>query len=135
MAEVLVDPQTPSTIYASTWEFRRKPYEFASGGKGSAVYKSTDGGKTWNKIISGLPTGDFGRVALALAPSEPKNLFAIVESKKTNLYLSTDGGQNWQEQGSNNNVEGRPFYFSVIAVDPTKSETCLSPGLVAFYQR
>ncbi len=118
-AEVLVNPKNPDIIYASTWEFRRKPYSFSSGGKGSAVYKSMDGGKTWKKLSNGLPTTEFGRVAMALAPSQPDNLFAIVEAKKTNLYLSTDGGESWKEQGSNNNVEGRPFYFSVIAVDPT----------------
>lgn len=117
-AEVLINPQNPNIIYATTWEFRRKPYSFSSGGKGSAVYKSVDGGKTWNKLTKGLPATEFGRVALALAPSKPDNLFAIVEAKKTVLYLSTDGGQSWTEQGSNNNVEGRPFYFSVIAVDP-----------------
>ncbi len=118
-AEVLINPQNPDIIYATTWEFRRKPYSFSSGGKGSAVYKSTDGGTTWNKLTKGLPVTEFGRVALALAPSKPDNLFAIVEAKKTSLYLSTDGGSSWTEQGSNNNVEGRPFYFSVITVDPT----------------
>jgi photosystem II stability/assembly factor-like uncharacterized protein len=118
-AEVLINPKNPDIIYASTWEFRRKPFAFSSGGKGSAVYKSMDGGKTWKKLANGLPTTDFGRVAMALAPSQPDNLFAIVEAKKTSLYLSTDGGESWKEQGSNNNVEGRPFYFSVIAVDPT----------------
>lgn len=118
VAEVLVNPKNSSIIYASTWEFRRKPYAFSSGGKGSAIYKSIDGGKTWKKLSNGLPTTDFGRVALALAPGQPDNLFAIVEAKKTSLYLSTNGGDSWAEQGSNNNVEGRPFYFSVIAVDP-----------------
>lgn len=118
-AEVLINPNDPNIIYATTWQFRRTPYSFSSGGKGSGVFKSLDGGKTWKKLKNGLPTTDFGRVALALAPSKPDNLFAIVEANKTNLYLSTNGGETWQEQGSNNNVEGRPFYFSVIAVDPT----------------
>lgn len=127
-AEVLLDPKNPSTLYASTWEFRRKPYAFASGGKGSAVYKSTDGGATWKKLTKGLPTGEFGRVAMALAPSEPNNLFAIVEAKQTSLFLSTDGGENWQEQSSNNNVAGRPFYFSVIAVDPTDPKRVYRPA-------
>lgn len=127
-AEILVDPSNSQIIYASTWEFRRKPYAFSSGGKGSAVYKSTDGGTTWKKLTKGLPTGEFGRVAMALAPSDPKNLFAIVEAKQTSLFLSTDGGESWQEQGSNNNVAGRPFYFSVIAVDPTNAKRVYRPA-------
>ncbi|MCX6292460.1 MAG: glycosyl hydrolase [Bacteroidetes bacterium] len=127
-AEVLINPKNPEIIYASTWEFRRKPYAFSSGGKGSAVYKSTDSGKTWKKLSKGLPAGEFGRVAMALAPSEPDNLFAIVEAKKTSLFLSTDGGENWTEQGSNNNVEGRPFYFSVIAVDPVNPKRVYRPA-------
>jgi photosystem II stability/assembly factor-like uncharacterized protein len=127
-AEVLIDPKNSQTIYASTWEFRRKPYAFSSGGKGSAVFKSLDGGKIWKKLSNGLPTGEFGRVAMALAPSEPNNLFAIVEAKKTSLFLSTDGGESWTEQGSNNNVEGRPFYFSVIAVDPTNPKRVYRPA-------
>jgi photosystem II stability/assembly factor-like uncharacterized protein len=128
VAEVLVNPKEPNIIYATTWEFRRTPYSFSSGGKGSAVYKSIDAGKTWKKLSNGLPTTDFGRVALALAPSQPDNLFAIVEAKKTSLYLSTDGGEKWTEQGSNNNVEGRPFYFSVIAVDPTNPMRVYRPA-------
>ena len=127
-AEILIDPKTPETIYASTWEFRRKPYAFSSGGKGSAVYKSLDGGKTWKKLTKGLPGGEFGRVAMAIAPSEPSNLFAIVEAKQTSLFLSTDGGENWQEQGSNNNVSGRPFYFSVIGVDPQDAKRVYRPA-------
>ncbi len=127
-AEVLINPKEPNIIYATTWQFRRTPYSFSSGGKGSAVYKSIDGGKTWKKLANGLPTTDFGRVAMAMAPSEPNNLFAIVEAKKTNLYLSTNGGDSWQEQGSNNNVEGRPFYFSVIAVDPTNPMRVYRPA-------
>ena len=127
-AEVLIDPKNPNTIYASTWEFRRKPYSFSSGGKGSGVFKSTDAGKTWKKLTNGLPPGEFGRVAMALAPSEPNNLFAIVESRKTSLFLSTDGGDSWQEQGSNSNVEGRPFYFSVIGVDPVNPKRVYRPA-------
>lgn len=117
-AEVLMNPEQPDILYASTWEFRRTPYSFTSGGKGSGVYKSIDGGKTWNKLTSGLPNSEFGRVAMALAPSKPENLFAIVEAKQTSLFLSANGGESWQEQGSNSNVAGRPFYFSVITVDP-----------------
>lgn len=127
-AEVLINPKNPDVIYATTWQFRRTPYSFSSGGAGSGVYKSLDGGKTWNKLTKGLPTGEFGRVALALAPSDPDKLFAIVEAKQTSLFLSEDGGLTWKEQSSNNNVSGRPFYFSVIGVDPTNPKRVYRPA-------
>jgi photosystem II stability/assembly factor-like uncharacterized protein len=127
-AEVLMDPKNPKTLYASTWQFRRTPFSFTSGGKNCGIYKSTDGGVNWKKLSNGLPAGEFGRVAITLAPSDPENLFAIVEAKKTSLYLSVDGGNSWQEQGSNNNVEGRPFYFSVIAVDPKNPKRVYRPA-------
>ncbi len=127
-AEVLIDPKNPSTLYASTWQFRRTPYSFSSGGKGSGIYKSTDAGKTWKKIQTGLPAGEFGRVAMTLAPSDPKNLFAIVESEKTALYLSTNGGDSWKEQSSTSNVDARPFYFSTIVVDPLNAQHVYRPS-------
>jgi hypothetical protein len=70
-ADIIMDPRNPDVLLASMWQFRRTPYSFASGGPGSALYKSTDGGKNWRKITDGLPTGEFGRIALALAPSAP----------------------------------------------------------------
>ncbi|MFM9050996.1 MAG: WD40/YVTN/BNR-like repeat-containing protein, partial [Bacteroidota bacterium] len=127
-AEVLIDPQQPGTIYASMWQFRRKPFAFESGGPGSGLFKSTDGGTTWTKITKGLPTGEFGRIAMTLAPSDPKRLLAIVEAKKTSLYLSTDGGQTWEERSTNGNVEARPFYFSTIVVDPTDPKRVYRPA-------
>lgn len=127
-AEILIDPSNPKILYASMWQFRRKPYAFASGGPGSGLYKSLDGGKTWNKLTKGLPTGEIGRIAMNLAPSAPSNLFAIVEAKKTSLFLSTDGGASWEERSTNNNVEGRPFYFSVIEVDPKDPKRVYRPA-------
>ena len=95
-ADVAVDPQHPDTVYASTWEFRRKPYAFNSGGNGSGFWKSTDGGKTWKEIKNGLPAKPFGRIAFTVAPSAPQNLVAIVEANETGLYISADGGENWK---------------------------------------
>ncbi|HCT23752.1 MAG TPA: glycosyl hydrolase, partial [Chitinophagaceae bacterium] len=85
-AEVAIDPTNSNIIYASTWEFRRTPYSFNSGGPGSGFFKSTDGGKTWKEITTGLPEKPLGRIAFAVSPSEPNKLIAIVESKKTGLY-------------------------------------------------
>lgn len=127
-ADVIMDPKNPETLYAAMWQFRRTPYSFSSGGKSSGLYKSLDGGKSWKKIQKGLPEGEFGRICLALAPSDPKNLFAIVESKSTGLYLSNDGGESWTPQSSNTNVTARPFYFSLIAVDPTNPKRVYRPA-------
>jgi photosystem II stability/assembly factor-like uncharacterized protein len=132
-ADVSVDPENPEIVYASTWEFRRLPYAFNSGGTGSGLYKSTDGGKTWKELSNGLPPKPFGRIAFALAPSSPKNMIAIVESAATGLYISSDGGETWKKQSATNNVEARPFYFSVIQVDPKDPKRVYRPAYVFSY--
>ncbi|MEI6312380.1 MAG: glycosyl hydrolase [Bacteroidota bacterium] len=116
-ADVVINPKNPDIIYASMWEFRRKPYAFNSGGKGSGLYKSIDGGKTWKKIQNGLAEGDLGRIAISVSPVNPDNLVIICEAKKTGLYISTDAGENWKAQSADDNVTARPFYFSCIAFD------------------
>ncbi|MCC6816245.1 MAG: glycosyl hydrolase [Saprospiraceae bacterium] len=132
-ADICINPLEPNIIYASTWEFRRTPYSFNSGGKGSALYKSIDGGKNWKKISNGLPSGDFGRIAMALAPSEPDQLIAIVESSNTGLYISRDAGENWKQQSSTMNVVSRPFYFSTIIIDPKDPKRVYRPAFTLSY--
>jgi photosystem II stability/assembly factor-like uncharacterized protein len=127
-AEVAIDPQNPDIVYASTWEFRRLPYLFSSGGTGSGMYKSVDGGKTWKELSNGLPPKPFGRIAFALAPSAPNNLVAIVESNETGLYISADGGETWKKQSAILNVVARPFYFSTIAIDPKDPKRVYRPA-------
>lgn len=127
-ADVLMDPRNPDVLLASTWQVRRSPYSFVSGGPGSTLQKSTDGGKTWRKISNGLPTGEFGRIALALAPSAPDNVLAIVESEKTSLLISSDGGENWKYQSATSNVTARPFYFSTLVVDPKNPKRVYRPA-------
>ncbi len=132
-ADVAVDPEHPDTVYASTWEFRRKPYAFNSGGQGSGMWKSTDGGKTWNELKNGLPAKPFGRIAFAVAPGAPQNLVAIVESNETGLYISADGGQGWKKQSATFNVVSRPFYFSTIVIDPKDPKRVYRPALSFSY--
>jgi len=127
-ADIVMNPQNPDELLASMWQFRRKPYAFSSGGKQSAMYKSTDGGKTWSKITKGLPDGELGRIALALSPSNPKHLLAIVEAKDTKLFVSNDGGESWEKKASTLNVEARPFYFSTIAFDPKDDKRVYRPA-------
>lgn len=133
VADVEVDPSNPAIVYATTWEFRRTPYSFNSGGAGSGIYKSTDGGATWKELTNGLPAKPFGRVALALAPSAPENLWAIVESQNTGLYISKDGGQTWKEQSATSNIRSRPFYFSTLEVDPQDPKRVYRPAFSFAY--
>lgn len=132
-ADVAIDPLHPDTVYASTWEFRRKPYAFNSGGNGSGMWKSTDGGKTWKELQKGLPTKPFGRIAFAVAPSAPQNLVAIVEANETGLYISADGGENWKKQSATFNVVSRPFYFATIVIDPKDPKRVYRPALSFSY--
>ncbi|HYM21267.1 MAG TPA: glycosyl hydrolase [Candidatus Kapabacteria bacterium] len=127
-ADVAVDPTNPNVVYASTWEFRRFPYAFNSGGNGSGMYKSVDGGKNWKELTNGLPSKPFGRIAFALSPSAPNNLLAIVESKETGLYISSNAGASWKRQSATENIEARPFYFSVIMFDPKDSSRVYRPA-------
>ncbi len=132
-ADVAVDPQHPDTVYASTWEFRRKPYAFNSGGNGSGMWKSTDAGKTWKELKSGLPPKPFGRIAFAIAPSAPQNIVAIVEANETGLYISDDAGENWKKQSATMNVISRPFYFATIVIDPKDPKRVYRPGFTFSY--
>ena len=118
-ADLIVDPTNPNKLFAAMWEYRREPWFFTSGGEGSGLYVSFDGGETWKKRTSehGLPKGELGRMGLALCHSNPKVVYALVESKKLGLYRSDDGGFSWRLQ-SDKNVGNRPFYYADIYVDP-----------------
>jgi photosystem II stability/assembly factor-like uncharacterized protein len=125
-----VDPQDPKILYAGMWQFRRTPYSFHSGGKGSGLYKSTDGGDTWRALDKGLPKGEKGRIAVAVAPSRPAVVYAVVEADDTALYRSDDTGESWREVNSSFNIQARPFYFAHLAVDPADFNTVYKPGLM-----
>lgn len=132
-ADILIDPTNTNILFASMWEFRRQPFSFNSGGKSSGLFKSTDAGKTWKEITNGLPPKPFGRIAMALSPSEPNKMLAIVESSKTGLYISSDGGESWKNQSATLNVTARPFYFSTIAFDPKDSKRVYRPAFSFAY--
>ena len=124
-----VDPQAPNVLYAGMWQFRRYPDFFESGGPGSGLYKSTDGGDTWTELTAGLPKGEKGRIAVAVAPSRTSRVYATVESDETALYRSDDLGASWEKINTSFTVTARPFYFSRLVVDPTDYDTVYKPGL------
>ncbi|HKH47556.1 MAG TPA: glycosyl hydrolase [Thermoanaerobaculia bacterium] len=128
-SDLAIDPQEPRILYAGFWTFRRGPHYFRSGGKGSSLWKSTDGGETWRKIEKGLPAEEKGRIAVAVAPSRPSVVYALVESDDTALYRSEDLGESWERVNSSFNVQVRPFYFATLTVDPTDHNRIYKPGL------
>ena len=127
-ADISQDPGDPNILYAGMWQFRRRPDNFNSGGPGSALYRTKDGGETWEKLTNGLPKGTLGRIAVAVAPSRPSTIYAVVEAKKTALYRSDDLGNTWREMNDSFNVQVRPFYFAYVVVDPTNHERVYKPG-------
>jgi photosystem II stability/assembly factor-like uncharacterized protein len=128
-ADLDMDPQEPDILYAAMWQFRREPDYFTSGGPGSGLYRTTDGGTTWDELTNGLPDGDKGRIAVAIAPSRPARLYATVESDETALYRSDDLGASWERTDDSLNIQMRPFYFSELVVDPVDHTRIYKPGL------
>jgi photosystem II stability/assembly factor-like uncharacterized protein len=118
-ADLIVDPANPNKLIAAMWEYGRQPWTFNSGGPGSGIYISHDGGETWEKRTEkdGLPKGNLGRVGLAVARNKPNVVYAIVEAEENALYRSDDGGFKWRKTTSEN-IGGRPFYYHDIFVDP-----------------
>ena len=127
-ADLAMDPENPQILYAGMWQFRRKPYTFASGGPTSGFYKTGDGGVHWQQLKNGLPSGTLGRIAVAVAPSKHNVVYALVEAKRTALYRSDDSGETWSEKNSDFNIVGRPFYFARIVVDPSNPDRVYKPG-------
>lgn len=126
-ADLVMDPKNPNKLMASMWEHRRWPWTFKSGGPGSGVHVTFDGGKTWKKLSNkeGLPEGDLGRVGLAISRSKPDVIYALVEAKKNALYRSVDGGFKWEMMNDRMaEIGDRPFYYGEIYVD-SKNENRL----------
>lgn len=126
-AELVMDPSNPNKLIANLWQHRRTPWSFKSGGPGSGLFITIDGGKNWKKSgkDDGLPAGELGRIGLAFAPGMPSRVYAMVEATKNGLYKSDDGGFKWELVTSEPAVvTNRPFYFQDLRVD-TKNENRL----------
>ncbi|MEZ4808916.1 MAG: hypothetical protein R2819_01035 [Allomuricauda sp.] len=120
VADLVMDPTNPNKLIAALWEHKREPWFFKSGGEGSGLHITYDGGETWKKITDedGLPEGELGRIGIAIAKNKPNIVYALVEAKKNALYRSDDGGVKWKKINDKNDIGNRPFYYSEIYVDP-----------------
>tara|TARA_R110002050_G_scaffold100580_1_gene208171 strand:- start:120388 stop:123651 length:3264 start_codon:yes stop_codon:yes gene_type:complete len=120
IADLVMDPTNPNKLIAAMWEHKRDPWFFKSGGEGSGLYMTHDGGKNWKKLAEedGLPAGELGRIGVAIAPGKPNIVYALIEAKKNALYKSEDGGFKWKKINDKDDIGNRPFYYSEIYVDP-----------------
>ena len=123
-SDIKMDPNNPNKLYASMWQFQRWPDKFESGGPGSGMYISNDGGESWQKktFTDGLPKGELGRITFDIAPSQTNTVYALVEAEKSALLRSDDGGDSWRTVNTEHNVADRPFYYSEIEVDPNNPD-------------
>ncbi len=120
IADLVMDPGNPNKLFAAMWEFRRWPWFFESGGPGSGLFLTHDGGDTWSRLseTDGLPEGELGRIGLAIAKNDSKVVYALVEAQRSALIRSDDGGISWRTVSDERGIANRPFYYADIFVDP-----------------
>ncbi len=130
-SDLIIDPSNPDNLYAGTWELIRTPYSLESGGAGSGMYKSTDGGNTWVSIKNnkGLPKGVWGIVGVAVAKSNTDKLYALIENANGGLYVSNDAGATWELASSDNNIRQRAWYYTKVFVDPFDENKVYCPNV------
>src|SRR6185503_19848055 len=112
-------------LYAALWEAYRKEYQMSSGGPGSGLFKSTDGGETWTEITrnSGLPSGVVGKIGVAISGADSNRVYALVENEIGGLFSSDDAGATWILVNSNRNIRQRAFYYTHVTADPANRDT------------
>ena len=130
-SDLVIDPTNPEILYAGTWQLIRTPYSLESGGAGSGMYKSIDGGTTWESIKTnkGFPKGVWGITAIAVAKSNPEKLYALIENKDGGLYVSENAGKTWELTCSDNNIRQRAWYYTKVFVDPTDENKVYCPNV------
>ncbi len=118
VSDLAVNPRRPNAVFAGVWQFRREPWKLTSGGPLGGLYRSLDAGRTWTKLTNGLPAGITGRIGIAIAPSDPRRVYAVIQSQAGLLWRSDDGGDHWRMTSADSLTDNRPFYFSRLEVDP-----------------
>ena len=121
VTDVVLDPRNPDVLIAASYQRRRHVWTLINGGPGSAIHRSTDGGKTWKKVTSGLPGGELGRIGLAIAPTDPDTVYTIIEAadRQGGIFRSTDRGITWEKR---NPFDSQAQYYAHITVDPTNKD-------------
>ncbi len=128
---VVMDVRNPDVLYVSMWQAQRSPWNLTSGGPGSAIYKTIDAGAHWTNISShpGFARGILGKMGVAVAPSDPRIVYAIVQAKEGGVFRSTNGGATWKRVNANWKLRQRAFYYMAIYVDPTNANTVYAPNV------
>jgi photosystem II stability/assembly factor-like uncharacterized protein len=130
--DVVFDPHNPNIVYAALWQARRQPWYFSSGGPGSGLYRSIDGGETWQRLEgNGLPDGILGRIGVSVSGFDPNRIYALIEAQAGGLYRSDDGGDHWTRVNDDGRFRQRAWYFSKVYADPKSADTVyvLNTGL------
>jgi photosystem II stability/assembly factor-like uncharacterized protein len=123
--DVAIDPRNPNVIFAALWEAYRVEYQMSSGGPGSGLFKSTDGGEHWTEITRnpGLPKGVIGKIGVAVSGADSNRVYAIVENENGGLFSSDDGGATWKLVNEGRNIRQRAFYYTHVTADPKEKDT------------
>jgi len=128
-SDISMDPENPDILHAAMWDFRRQPYTFRSGGPGSGLYKTANGGKSWEKLTNDLPADTLGRISVDVSPADPNVVYAVIECDSTGLYRTNDKGETWERMTTASTIGERPFYFNLILADPNNPNKLFKPGL------
>jgi photosystem II stability/assembly factor-like uncharacterized protein len=127
-SDVALDPSNPNIVFAGFWQARRTPWSLTSGGPGSGLFVSRDGGDTWDALTeNGLPPGPWGRIGIAAAPSDGRRVYALIEADSGGLFRSVDGGENWERATPSHLLTQRAWYYSTLTVNPVNADDVWFP--------
>ncbi|MEA2561302.1 MAG: hypothetical protein QOH06_2806 [Acidobacteriota bacterium] len=131
-SDVAIDPSNPNIVFAGLWQARRRPWDLTSGGPGSGLYVSRDGGDTWTQLKqgeAGLPEGTWGKVGIAVAPSDGRRVYVLIEAEKGGLFRSDDGGESWTLATRSRELRQRAWYYTTLTVSPGNPDEVWAPNV------